>query len=97
MLLSQLAPPPRSWDDRGLQVIELEGGGRQAVGLCSCGGLLGLALQWPGQAPNGGGVVAAKPVTAVVLCNELSMAAVPSQLLGHVADALRLPRPSGLP
>ncbi|CAE7858930.1 unnamed protein product, partial [Symbiodinium microadriaticum] len=96
MLLSQLAPAPRSWDDRGLQVMELEGSGKSALGLSSCGGLLGLALQWPGQALNGSGAAAAKPVTAVVLCNELSMAAVPSQILGRVADALRLPRPSGL-
>lgn len=96
MLLSQLAPAPRSWDDRGLQVMELEGCGKSALGLSSCGGLLGLALQWPGQALNGSGAAAAKPVTAVVLCNELSMAAVPSQILGRVADALRLPRPSGL-
>ncbi|OLP20512.1 hypothetical protein AK812_SmicGene49025, partial [Symbiodinium microadriaticum] len=35
---------------------------------------------------NGSGAAAAKPVTAVVLCNELSMAAVPSQILVRAPD-----------
>lgn len=87
-LFSQLAPPARAWDERGLQVIELEDTAHSAVGLGSCGGLLGYAIQW--SAP------ASKPVTAVVLCNQLSMLSVPSQVIARVVDAMRLPRPLGL-
>lgn len=94
-LLAQLAPPPRAWDERGLQVLELDGCETAAFGLSSCGGFLGLALQWPPEAAAaaGGSNDSAKVVSAVVLCNELSMAAVPSQLMSLVAESLRLPSP----
>ncbi|CAE8700292.1 unnamed protein product, partial [Polarella glacialis] len=91
-LLANLAPPPRAWDERGLQVVELEGldSGSKAVGGSACGGLLSLALQWPRQGR------ASSTVTVVILTNELSMAAVPAQLLATIADGLRLARPLGL-
>jgi len=87
-LFSQLAPPARAWDERGLQVIELENTSHPAVGLGSCGGLLGYAIQWSAQA--------SQPVTVVILCNELSMMSVPSQVLARVVDAMQLPRPTAL-
>eukprot|EP00931_Biecheleriopsis_adriatica_P025321 TRINITY_DN15582_c0_g1_i1.p1 TRINITY_DN15582_c0_g1~~TRINITY_DN15582_c0_g1_i1.p1 ORF type:complete len:1225 (+),score=245.77 TRINITY_DN15582_c0_g1_i1:234-3677(+) len=86
-LLAHLAPPLRSWDGRGFQVLETEGE-RSATGLTSCGGLLGAAVQWPTQDST---------VTAVALCNELSVAAVPSQLLATIAEGLTLPRLATLP
>eukprot|EP00913_Durusdinium_trenchii_P032921 g30818.t1 len=72
-LFSQLAPPARAWDERGFQVIELEGTSHSAVGAGSCGGLLGYAIQWPAEA--------SKPITVVVLCNQFSMMTVPSQVV----------------
>ncbi|CAJ1458948.1 unnamed protein product [Effrenium voratum] len=74
-LFSQLAPPLRAWDERGLQLMG-DAPSNAALGLTSCGGLLGCAVQWPGS----------KPITAVVLCNELSMAAVPSQMVVAVCE-----------
>ncbi|CAK9046901.1 unnamed protein product [Durusdinium trenchii] len=88
-LFSQLAPPARAWDERGFQVIELEGTSHSAVGAGSCGGLLGYAIQWPAEA--------SKPITVVVLCNQFSMMTVPSQVVARIVDAMQLPRPIGLP
>uniref|UniRef100_A0A7S0G0E0 Uncharacterized protein n=1 Tax=Pyrodinium bahamense TaxID=73915 RepID=A0A7S0G0E0_9DINO len=79
---------PRAWDERGFEVFESEGtepsSAPAAVGLTAAGGLLGAAVQWR----QGSG---ARPaVTAVVLTNELSLAAVPARLVTEVSSALGL-------
>mmetsp|Transcript_4991 Transcript_4991/g.15224 ORF Transcript_4991/g.15224 Transcript_4991/m.15224 type:complete len:172 (+) Transcript_4991:3-518(+) len=85
-LLAGLGLAPRAWDERGLEVLSSEDGGLPvAVGLTSAGGLLGAAVQWR---PSG---AVRSAVTAVVLTNELSVAAVPAQMLAEVALSLGLP------
>jgi len=90
MVASQLGLAQRQWDEHGFEVFFFfpEASGRGcpvAVGLTSCAGLLGLAIQYrPADAQH-------LPTTIVVLTNEMGIAKIPHMLLNTVAEQLRLP------
>lgn len=83
-----LASAPRSWDERGFEIFQNDTGENIAIGGRAVGGLLGLALQWPRRG---------SPVTAVILSNEIGLAASPSQLAAEICSGFGVPLPAGLP